>query len=251
MPAGMARWINFPVDGWFLVFCVAVTGAAALLFGLAPILQASRTDIRGSLQNAAARTTATRGRRNALDAMVVCEIGLALMVSMSASLLVRAFHKVLATDRGFRAENVLTFGISLPDADYGKPEQKIAYYEKLLARLRELPGVRAAGATSAPPLGGHWGGQFEAEGGNARDRRENPVVLRIAPTTGYFHAICMTLLSGRMFGQQPSPPNSPRVVAVNRTFPENSLGRRKPHLHPRPPPLCPSFYTSTHLYPRP
>src|SRR5260370_34208117 len=118
MPAGMARWINFPVDGWFLVFCVAVTCAAALLFGLAPILQASRTDIRGSLQNAAARTTATRGRRNALAAMVVCEIGLALVLSVSAGLLVKAFRKVLTVDPGFRPERGLTFGISLPAADY-------------------------------------------------------------------------------------------------------------------------------------
>src|SRR6266446_3851533 len=106
------------------------------------------------------------------------------MLSISASLLVEAFRKVLRVDPGFRPENVLIFGISLPDATYDKPEQKIAYYENLLARLRELPGVRAAGATSAPPLGGHWGGQFEAESGQIVARGENPVVLRIAATPG-------------------------------------------------------------------
>jgi predicted permease len=228
MPQGMPRWIDFSLDWRFAVFCVVVTGAAALLFGLAPILQASRIDIRGALQNAAARTTATRGRRGTLGALVVCEVALALMLSISAGLLVQAFRKVLNVDPGFRPQNVLTFGISLPDAAYDKPEQKIAYYDTLLARLRELPGVRAAGATSAPPLGGRWGGQFEAEGGKIGARSENPVVLRVAATPGYFDAIGMTLLGGRTFDQQDSKPNSARVAMVNEAFAKHFWGAGSP-----------------------
>ena len=82
--------------------------------------------------------------------MVACEICFALILSVSAGLLVQAFRKVLSVDPGFRPENVLTFGVSLPDTAYDKPEQKIAYYDSILARLRALPGVKAAGATSAP-----------------------------------------------------------------------------------------------------
>jgi putative ABC transport system permease protein len=228
MPAEMPQWINFSLDAWFALFCAAVTGAAAVLFGLAPTLQASRVDIRGSLQSAAGRTTAARGRRATLAALVISEISLALMLSVSAGLLVQAFRKVLSVDPGFRPENVLTFGISLPDAAYDKPEQKIAYYENLLARLRELPGVTAAGATSAPPLGGHWGGQFEAERGHVGARGENPVVLRIAATPGYFDAIGMTVLSGRTFDQQDSKPNSPLVAVVNQTFAKHFWGTENP-----------------------
>jgi len=232
MPEEMPHWITFSLDWRFAIFCVVVTGAAALLFGLVPALQASRIDIRESLQNAATRTTATRGQRAMLGILVVCEIGLALMLSTSAGLLVQAFRKVLHVDPGFRPENVLTFGISLPDASYGKPEQRIAYYDNLLARLRELPGVQATGATSAPPLGGHWGGQFEAEGGHTGTRGENPVVLRVAATPGYFDAIGSTLLVGRTFEQRDCQANSPLVVIVNETLArhfwagESPIGKR-------------------------
>ena len=69
MPREMPQWIGFSLDGRFAIFCVAITGMAALLFGLAPILQASRIDIRGSLQNAAARTTAFSSLRTMSCAM--------------------------------------------------------------------------------------------------------------------------------------------------------------------------------------
>jgi len=171
MPEDMPRWISFPLDWRFAIFCVAITGAAALRFGLAPVLQALRVDIRGWLPDAAARTTASRGRRATLGALVVCGIGLASMLSISAGLLVQAFRKVLQVDPGFRPENVITFRVSLPEATYEQPEQKIA------GRLRVMPGVKAAGATSAPPLGGQWGGVFEVEGGRGAGPPETRIRL--------------------------------------------------------------------------
>ena len=232
MPSQVPRWVTFSLDWRFVVFSILATGAAALVFGLAPVLQASRIDIRETLQSLASRVTPTRGRRAALRAFVVCEIALALMLSTSAGLLMQAFRKVLQVNPGFRPENVLTFGISLPDANYDRPEQKIAYYENLLDRLRKLPGVSAAGMTSAPPLGGRWGGQFEAEGARISPRDENPVVLRVAATPGYFDAIGSTLLAGRVFEQRDCKLDSPLVVIVNETFArhfwpgQNPLGKR-------------------------
>jgi predicted permease len=229
MPEDMPQWIGFSLDWRFALFCLAITGAAALLFGLAPILESSRIDIRAALQAAAARTTATRGRRAALSALVISEIALALMLSIGAGLLVQAFRKVLSVDPGFRPENVVTFHVSLPDQTYDKPEQRIAYYDSLLARLRTLPGVKAAGATSAPPLGGHWGGQFEAEGAAGIGAQgENPVVLRVAATPGYFDAIGMTLLDGRTFEQQDGGPHAPFVAMVNETFAKHFWGKGSP-----------------------
>jgi predicted permease len=218
MPSQVPQWVNFSLDWRFVIFCALATGAAVLVFGLAPVLQASRIDIRETLQSAASRATATRGRRAAMGAFVVCEIALALMLSTSAGLLAQSFRRVLQVNPGFRPENVLTFGISLPDASYDRPEQKIVYYENLLDRLRQLPGVSAAGMTSAPPLGGRWGGQFEAEGAYISPRDENPVVLRVAATPRYFDAIGSTLLAGRVFEQRDSKPDSPLVVIVNETF---------------------------------
>jgi putative ABC transport system permease protein len=115
MPVQVPQWIIFSLDGRFVAFCVAFTSAAALLFGLAPALQASRVDVRGSLQDAAARTTPPRGQRRTLGALVVCEIGLAVTLSISAALLVQAFRRVLHQDPGFLTENIVTFRLNLPD----------------------------------------------------------------------------------------------------------------------------------------
>ena len=229
MAEKIPQWISFSLDGRFAAFCVAITAAAALLFGLAPALQASRVNIRESLQNAATRTTTPRGQRVTLGALVVCEICLALMLSISAGLLFQAFRKVLHVDPGFRPENVLTFRISVPDAMYGKSEQKVVYFDNLLERLRALPGVKAAGATSSAPFGGQWGGQFEAEGArHAGPQDENPVVLRVAATPGYFEAIGMTLLDGRTFEQRDGQANAPMVALVNETFAKYFWGDGSP-----------------------
>jgi putative ABC transport system permease protein len=229
MPDILPHWISFSLDSRFAIFSAAVTGASALLFGLVPSLAASRVDIRASLQDAGARTTLSRGRRATLGALVVCEIGLALVLSISAGLLLQAFRKVLQVDPGFRPQNVLTFRLAVPDATYDKPEKKIAFYTSLLARLRAAPGVAAAGAVSAPPFGGQWGGLFEAEGARqAGAPGENPVVLRVAATPGYIAAIGMTLLDGRTFEEQDDQPKAPLVVLVNETFAKHFWGNGSP-----------------------
>jgi len=141
------------------------------------------------------------------------------VLSISAGLLVQAFRKVTRVDPGFQPDNVLTFSVRIPDASYQKPEQKAAYYDQLLARLRALPGISTAGATSAPPLGGQWGGVFEAAGGRPYNPRgDNPTVLQVAVTPEYFRAIGMTLLEGRLFQQQDGEPKPRLVAIVNETF---------------------------------
>src|SRR5260370_29822189 len=158
MPAdNLPRWANFAMDARFAVFCAAITGLSAMLFGLAPIIQASKVDTRGSLMDAGVRSSLSRGRQRILGALVVCEISLALMLSIGAALLVQAFHKVLTVDPGFRPGNVNSYRVNLPDAKYPKPEQRIAFFENLVDRMRAVPGVKSAGAAADPPLGGHWG----------------------------------------------------------------------------------------------
>jgi putative ABC transport system permease protein len=203
MPADeMPRWLSFTMDARFAAFCVLITGAAAVLSGLLPALEASRIDTGSCLQEAATRASLSRGSRRTLSSLVVCEIGLALMLLISAALLIQAFRKVLHVDPGFRPENVITFGIDLPQRSYEKPEQKLAFFRSLLEQLRNIPGVQSAGAASAPPLGGHWGNFFIAEGAPPlAPHDENPAVLQVVTTSGYFDAIGMTSLAGRAFDE--------------------------------------------------
>jgi predicted permease len=225
----LPQWVSFSMDWRFVLFSITTTATAALLFGLAPSLQAARVDIRGSLQDVAVRTTPPKRQRTTLAVLAVCEIGVALVLCISAGLLTQAFRKVLSVDPGFRAENVLTFRLRLPDKNYGSSSEKIAYYDRLLERMRTLPGVKAVGASSAPPLGGQWGGVFEAEGGRAfNTQHDNPTVLQIAATPGYFPAMGMRLLDGRAFEEQDGKPKPRLVAMVNETFVKHFWGGGSP-----------------------
>jgi predicted permease len=214
----LPRWISFSMDARFAIFCFAVTCAAALVSGLAPAFQASQIDARGALQDAGVRTTLSRGRRLTLGALVVCEISLALILCVGAGLLVQAFRKVLNVDPGFRPENVIAFSINLPETKYPKPEQRIAFFENMLERMRALPGVKSVGAASALPLGGHSGNFWEAEGHPIGPNDKNPVTLQLTVTPSYFDAIGMTFLAGRSFTDQEADLKHISTAVVNQTF---------------------------------
>jgi putative ABC transport system permease protein len=220
MPAdNLSRWIDFAMDARFAAFCVAITGTAALLFGLAPAVQSSKVDARGALQDSGVRASLSRARRGTLRALVVSEIALALVLSVGAGLLVEAFQKVLHVDPGFRPENVITFGINLPDVKYKEDVQRVAFFEKLLDRLRAVPGVKSVGAATATPLGGHWGNFWEAEDNPPLSMNDkNPVTLQVVATPGYFEAIGMTFLAGRPFTEEEAQPKHIRTAVVNETF---------------------------------
>ena len=219
LPDTMPRWIDFQLDMRFAAFCILVTAASALLFGLFPALQASRTEMSGALHVSARRASFSRAQSRTLNVLVVSEIGLALALLIASGLLVRAFHKVTHVDPGFRAENVLTFDLDLPEQKYAKSEQLVAFYRQLLDRLRRAPGVAAAGASSAPPLGGHMGQFFIAEGDRPLGPNENtPVVLQVIVTPGYFDAIGMTVLAGRQFDEHDGESQQHPVAMVNETF---------------------------------
>jgi len=111
----MPRWIDFQLDARFAAFRVLVTAASALLSGLFPALQASRTRVSGALHAATRRATFSRTQRGTLNVLVVSEIGLATALLIASGLLVRAFHKVTHVDPGFRPENVLTLNLDLPE----------------------------------------------------------------------------------------------------------------------------------------
>jgi putative ABC transport system permease protein len=168
------------------------------------------------------------------------------MLLISAGLLIQAFRKVLHVDPGFRPENVITFGVDLPEASYGKPEQKLAFYRSLLAQLQNTPGVQSVGAASAPPLGGHRGNFFQAEGARPLGPRdENPVVLQVVAAPGYFNAIGMTFLAGHPFDERDNvlrvepdgvtATKGPLVAIVSETFArrywpvESAVGKRIRH----------------------
>jgi putative ABC transport system permease protein len=220
----LPQWVEFPLDWRFALFCAAVTGAAAVVFGLAPALQAAAVDTRGALGESA-RSTLTRGKRGVLSALVVCEIALAMILLVSSGLIVQAFRRVTSSDVGFRAENVLTFSLRPAPVRYPKPEQRYAYFHGLVERLRSMPGASDVSAASIIPLNGHSGNFFRAEAGRAIGADEkNPVVLQISALAGYCEAMGFRLIGGRWFEERDQQEGAPKVVIVNETFARHFWG---------------------------
>src|ERR1041385_5960268 len=126
-PVNLPRMDAVGIDGRVLAFTAGVTVLLGFLFGLAPAVQAARPALTGMLKDGL-RASHRGGLRSML---VVAEVALALVLLIGAGLMLKSFRRWIAVDPGFRAERVLTFGVSLPNATYGKPEQQIAFFDQL------------------------------------------------------------------------------------------------------------------------
>ena len=215
VPDMFPEWVSFPLDPRAALFCVAITGAAAIAFGLLPAIQASRVNSREWLQDGA-RSSWSKGRQRTLTVLIAAEVALAFLLLAVSALLVRSFGKVLNADAGFRTEGVMAFRIFMPDVRYPKPEQRVATVNKFLDQLRTLPGVISVGAASNLPVGEHSGWFAEVEGGWKPGKDDkNPVVLEVVTTPGYMESMGVTLLKGRFFDDQDGENEARRVVIVN------------------------------------
>lgn len=212
-------WAMPQLDARVIAFGAAVCVGTALLFGLVPALRTSRDAVFGVLGSASRGPATHGGQRRSLQALIVVEMALALVLLVGASLLVRSFVALRHVDPGFRTDNVLTFYLSLPESQY-EEEAVLGFYSGLRDKLAALPGVTAASAVSLPPFGGHSGYFFEAETPTRPEDPDGktPVVLVRVAMPGYFDAMGVTLLGGRTFTEEDVDTENGRVLVVNESF---------------------------------
>jgi predicted permease len=233
LPEEVPKFLRFEIDGTFLLASLSLLVGSAVLSGLAPAMSASRTDANHALRESGRSVSASARTRLRLGMLVVAELTLAAVLLVGAGVLLESFREIARVDPGFRPEGVLTYRISLPRESYEEDEDRIVFFERHLERTRAFPGVLAAGAVSAAPLGSHEGWFFEAEGAAPRaPDAENPVVLLRVATPGYFDALGITLHSGRFFDENDGRDPKAGVAIVNeeiagRFWPGmDALGRR-------------------------
>ena len=135
-PTGIPRLDEVAIDRRVLLFTLAVTALTGLLTGLFPALRNARTELATTLKEGQASGASQRFRQ----ALVVAQVALALVVLVGAGLLTRSFARLIAVEPGFDASNLLTLHISLHGPAYGRAQTTL-YYQRLLERLRALPGV--------------------------------------------------------------------------------------------------------------
>jgi putative ABC transport system permease protein len=229
-PGDVPRLDEVRVDGAMLLFAMAAGCLTTLLFGLLPAAHAARVDpmhvLRESGRSASASLRSQRTRR----LLVGAQVALSVLLVVCAGLLIRSFVRLQQVDPGVSAANVLTFGLSLPDARYPKDEQAVDFYERLIAKLDALPGVRGAGATSRLPLtGASWTGDSAIEG-----RPDDDYMVEVrhkTVTAGYFATAGLRVREGRGFAATDAA-GAPEVVVVNQALArryfakDNPIGRR-------------------------
>ncbi len=197
-PAGALRVASFGIDLRVVGYIVAVTAGSGLLFGLLPSLWSGRAAQAAVLREGGRQGAPGRSARRAAEALVVAEVALALLLVTGAGLLVRSFWRLEHVDPGFDARGVLTVTLDLPDHRYGNREKVHTFYTSLLERLRQLPGVESAAATSDLPLEGTGYTSDFAVAGRGPDDYGTEVLHREV-TPGYFHTMRVPLLRGRAF----------------------------------------------------
>src|SRR5262245_31476143 len=225
-----------------LLFTLGISLMAAILFGLAPAAQVSRLDLNRALREEGREMAPGAGSARVQRALVVSEVALAVMLVIAAGLLLRSFDRLLRIDPGFNVKNLLTVNVNLPASRYQDNPRVTAFYDSLLERVRALPGVVSAAATSGLPLTGWYGDTiFQIEG---RPDNNGVVDQSIPPdrnayghfyfwnvTPDYFKTMGFALRQGRAL-QPTDDANAPPVVVINETMArrfwpnESPLGKR-------------------------
>jgi len=217
------------LDAQVFWFTAALSLATGILFGIIPALQATRGNLINGLREGARGSGGGVGRR-VRSTLVIAETALSLILLAGAGLMLRSFDRLMKVDPGFQADQALTLRVPMPTSITDRRQQPL-YYERILDRLRTLPGVNAAGLISPLPLAGvDANGTFALEGRPAPAGERQLVKLRVV-SPGYFRAIGMQLKQGRVF-QDSDGADAPAVAVITESlarkyFPgENPVGRR-------------------------
>jgi putative ABC transport system permease protein len=200
-PEDVPRLDEAALDGRVLLFTVAVSLGTALILGLAPAVSSLRAVPNDALRDSG-RTTAGPGRGRMRAVLVAAEMSLALMLVVGAGLLVRSLVRLLQVETGFDPENALTGYVMAPQGR--TPAAQVAFFEQVLQRVGDLPGVEAVGAAQPIPLSG-WNDQggFRIEGRpDPLPGEDLPHANRPRVSAGYLAAMRMTLLRGRWFTER-------------------------------------------------
>ena len=232
IPAAAPRASEISLDGSAVAFAAVLALVAALLFGLAPIVHARKTDLHGALKDGSPRMTGSKARLRVRRALVIGEVALAVVLVIGCSVMVRSFLKLQRVDLGFSPDRVLTFGVELPVKTYPGTTGD-TFWNRLEDRVRALPGVKAAATISgmipARPLNANDIG-FVGKTQQPDGPQHNVDYWQVMGDGG-FEALGARIIRGRGITAADTV-DSPHVVVVNESFAnrfypgEEAIGKR-------------------------
>jgi putative ABC transport system permease protein len=230
-PQNLPRMSYVSLDGRVLVFATAITLLTAVIFGLAPALQYSKPNLNETMKDAGPGSTEGGRRQLVRNTLVVVEVASALVLLVSAGLLIKSFWQLQMIDPGFNPDNALTVSVALPRSKYPEENQRVAFFQQLIEEARALPGVNAAGVSSSIPLVNDSVLGFGVQGRPPLPTGAGQSTNFYAVSGDYFKAMGIQLLRGRLFTERDTRDSS-HVAVINETmarkiFPdEDPIGKR-------------------------
>jgi putative ABC transport system permease protein len=222
-PPELPRIDAIRLDGTVFAFALGVTALVGLLMGLIPARYASRSDLQKGMKQTSARTAG--GQQWTRRALVVAEVAIALVLLVSAGLLLRSLGRLFAIDPGFDASHVLTMQVQESGHRFDDDSARARFFAQALEAVRQVPGVATAAFTSQLPLSGDfetYGTQFQSD---ANDKAE--AGLRYAVSPGYFEAMHIPLRRGRLLDEH-DVSGAPQAVVLSESFAKRKFPGRDP-----------------------
>jgi len=229
---GKPYWIQFTMDGRVFAFFAAVCLATGIVFGLAPALHISRTDINEVLKDSGGRSGSGGLRaRRWTSALIVVEVALTLALLAGAGFMIRSFLTLYRLDLGVETAHLLTMNLVLPERKYPTPEQRAAFYQRLDERLGAIRSIRSGTIATNAPLSGGQSLRLAIEGRPQASGEQPPRVTRVAIGPRYFDTMGLQLARGRRFADSDGTTGHEAGI-VNQRFVsmyfanEDPIGRR-------------------------
>jgi putative ABC transport system permease protein len=213
---GIAGLEKTRIDGNVLVFALGISIITGLIFGLAPAWGASSSNLNQRLNEGRSGSGKLTQRMGAV--LVVVEVTLALALLVTAGLMMRSFERLQSIALGFDPQNVLTVQVSLPTARYAAPEQRVAFFDQFLERIRSIPQVEDAAAITQPPATPNtWRMEIILEGNQAAMNGVPLSAAANAATPHYFHTLDIPMIEGREFNEMDGVNNQLNLI-VSESF---------------------------------
>jgi putative ABC transport system permease protein len=229
---GKPYWMTFTMDPLVVAFFVSVCIGTGMLFGLAPALHVSKTDVNEVIKEGGGRSgTGGMRARRWTGTLIVVEVVLTLVLLAGAGFMMRSFLALYRLDLGIETSHLLTMNVQLPARKFPTAEQRTAFYHRLDERLGALGVIRAGTIASAPPLGGGTSRQLAVAGRPAPAGERPPQVTMLVVGPRYFETLGVQLARGRPFADTDGTVGH-EVAIVNQRFAtmyfagEDPLGKR-------------------------
>ena len=229
-PANLPRLNEISLDGWTLVYTAGISILTAILFGMAPAIQAARPDLRESLVEGG-RSSHRLSKSGMARTLILGQVALSVLLMISCGLLLRSFARLQRIDPGFNVENVLTFRVFLPGATYAGPDAIRLAFRQISDQLRDTPGVQVVGAVNKVPLTGSGPQTPYAWDSETLHHWESISADWRTVTPDYFKSMSIRFIAGRSFNDNDDE-RHPKVAVIDemlakQVWPgENAVGKR-------------------------